>query len=737
MKRLWNVLVRKKGRSLSRRVEEGSSEVKREEDGECPGCSNNIEMEEENITTQNASDIVDDASPSLFQAIQDGDLETVRAGANQLDPQGVTPLHRAVTREWSEGVAVLLHCGASPNTYSTGHEEKKETPFHTAIRVGNIQAAEMMLDFLPNLKAVDGGGNTVLHLAAYKHHTAILYRLLRQEPCLQAIHSLSVKGSSVLHAALDKTHKNVQEEKVMEILQIFIELGVNVNLENHLGQTALYLAVYLRLPKCSELLMKHGANPLTLTRKGQSLVHAACQNGCAVCLQLLLDTGIVSSLILKQDKRLLAPFHYAVNSSSIDCCEILLKNGDHLTHVDSEGESRISLLIEYLPTASHLLTKLFDSHITLSQKPHCDPDFSINFDYSKILTPPERDIQSSLLKVSIIGHPSKCLKNWETLTKMCSLITSAFVVFTPLYLNNYGTIQQPQEEPATATTITTPQHHQRLPLQPYMRTIAALSVFFGWTELMMLFGRLPILGTSVLMFTSIAKSALKFMTAFSGLLVGFATGFLVLFHENPFFGTFGKALVKTLMMMIGEVSYTELVVDQNTAFITYLLLVAFLFFVCILMVNLLIGLAVDDISKLQNTGRIAKLSKQASYIVTIEKILRGAHKYRLLLRFMMVKILTKHIMACPEKRVYTNKKKSRKTKWEEYNHNIATDTLQRAKEIAKANLNGNDGGSSEEINMKALHGKMERLDHRLSQLIAFLKSEREPECRKGSLNVLE
>ncbi|KAK4312775.1 hypothetical protein Pmani_015789 [Petrolisthes manimaculis] len=562
MKRLWNVLVRKKGRRLSRRVEEDSSEVKREEDGECPEC---IEMEEVNITTQQASDVLDNASPSLFQAIQNGDLETVRAGANQLDPQGLTPLHRAVTRVWSEGVAVLLHCGASPNTYSTGHDERKETPFHTAIRVGNIQAAEMMLDFHPNLKAVDGGGNTVLHLAAYTHHTAFLNRLLKQEPCLQAIHSLSVKGSSVFHAALDKTHKNVQEEKV------------------------------------------------------------------------LLDTGSVSSLILQQDKRLLAPFHYAVNSSSIDCCKILLMNGDHLTHVDT------------------------------------------------------------------------------------------FVVFTPLYLNFYGTIQQPQEEPATTTTTTTttitPQNHQRLPLQPYMRTIAALSVFFGWTELMMLFGRLPTLGTNVLMFTSIAKSALKFMTAFSGLLVGFATGFLVLFYDDPFFGTFGKALIKTLMMMIGEVNYTELKVDPNTAFITYLLLVAFLFFVCILMVNLLIGLAVDDISKLQNTGRIAKLSKQASYIVTIEKIQRGAHKYRRRLQcFMIVNIITKRIMACPEKRVYTNKKKSRKTKWEEYNHNISPDTLQRAKDIAKANLNGNDSGSSEEINMKALHGKMERLDHRLSQLLSFLKS---------------
>lgn len=715
----------------------------------------------------------------------------------------------AVTRDWSEGVAVLLYCEASPNMYST--DEKMETPLHTAIRLGNVKAAEMMLGYRPNLKAVDGEGNSLLHLAAYTHKTSILYHLINQEQCLEILHSHNASGNSVLHAALDKSHNNVEEQKVVEILEILTKLGVDVNLENHRGQTALYLAVYLRLPKCAQHLLRHGANPLSITKKEQSLVHAACQNGCAVCLQLLLDTDRVSHLILKQDKKNLAPFHYAINSSSIDCCELLLNNGEHLTHVDSEGESRTSMLIEYLPTASHLLTKLFNSHINLSSQPHYDPNFCINFDYSRILTPANRDIQSSLIKdlsnsreqqllqhpliesyisvqwskvklffysnlityilflivhtvyivtvyqascqfrkemfkpgifhilhaiiyllilwpqvVSGIVQPRKCLTSWETLTKVTSLTASAIVVFAPLNLNS-DTLRQEQtksQQPVDNTC-----QNIIFQIQPFMRPIAAMSVFLGWVELMMLFGRLPTLGTNVLMFTRIAKSALKFIAAFSGLLIGFATSFLVLFYDDPHFGSFGRALVRTLMMMIGEVDYTSLV-GQNTTFISFVLLVVFLFLVCILMANLLIGLAIDDISKLENIGAIERLSKQAAFIVSFEKLLRGIQKCGLLPSF-FVKILTKHIKANSEVSVYINKKKSRKMKWVSYH--ITPNTIQQAREIAQAKLKGD--GHSNEIDTKTLHKTMEvmkdKLDHHLSELVAFLKQESQPQCGKS------
>ncbi|MPC13384.1 Transient receptor potential channel pyrexia [Portunus trituberculatus] len=144
-------------------------------------------------------------------------------------------------------------------------------------------------------------------------------------------------------------------------------------------------------------------------------------------------------------------------------------------------------------TSSQLLDRLFSSRITLSDDPQYDRNFRVFFDYSDILS------------------------------------------------QNKDSSEKSEEHPDPSINF-----HLR-------REISAISVFFGWVELMMMFGRLPILGSNVLMFARIAKSAIKFIAAFIGLLVGFSVSFMVLFSEIDDFKTFGRSFVKTLMMMIGEI----------------------------------------------------------------------------------------------------------------------------------------------------------------------------------------
>lgn len=715
-----------------------------------------------------------------------------------VDGLGNTALHIAVSERWHEGMAELLRQGASPDTKCAPPQTLegtwvRVTPLQAAVQLGDVDATKIMLEYRPDLSLVDCDQCSLLHLAAHAHSVEIVKLLLKEKLCQGLLHSRNCKGNTVIHAALVKTHDGANEDDLQEILKMFFEAGVDVNSKNNRGESPLFVAARLRLSESVKLLLSMGADPLAQTLKGQSVVHGACYMGCAASLTHLVNTGRLGQLITKPDDEGIEPFHYAVRSSSIDCCELLLNNGDHLTRVDGDNFSRCSLLLEYLPSANQLLTKLFDSHIDINTKPVHDPDFHITFDYSGILSPVEEDIQSSLIYdlnnseaepllkhpllesflcmkwsririffysnlfffflfvllhtayvvtvygkqsvtpeyilnpwifqvlhmvmyifilvpelIAIIGNFRKYFRHWETLTKSISLITSACVVFIQgdfVWASSDG-----EETKAAITTNFTVMSAEDKTLG-LDRQMAAISVFFGWIELMMMCGRLPILGSHVLIFTRIAKSAIKFIAAFASLLIGFSSSFMVLFHEKEEFGTFWTSLVKTLMMIIGEMDYSGLV-DKHTAYISYIVLVVFLFLVCILMANLLIGLAVDDISNLERLGKIERLSKQASYVVTFEKLIVVAQRFpsfpnRLALALSNISKLK------PKKIVYVNKRRSRRWQW--FGDHIPTETVKEALSHVRSRWPAHDIINPNTAESVTLKEKLEQIEKKMEK----------------------
>ena len=652
---------------------------------------------------------------------------------------GSTPLHIAICDGWNEGVAELLKNGASPGLHdaSTSSSTKyvADTPLNSAVRTGNVTALELIFKHHPDIGVMNCEKGSLLHLAACSQQPEIVKFLLREKMTAEMLKSCNQNGDNVIHTVLQKNSKMKYEKPILEILRMFFDAGVDVNSKNKDGETALFLASRRRLPKCTKLLLSFGADLLAMTESGQSVIHGACLGGCAVTLSLLLKTGHLGHLVTVPDKNGVQPFHCAVRSYSIDCCEILLMNGDHLTHCDTEGTSRCFLLLQYFPsTSTQLLTRLFNSRITLSDDPQYDRNFRVIFDYSDILSKSKNDIQSSLIDdinqhqkdllqhpliesfvhfkwtkvrfpfysnlmsffvfivihtyyivsisskcseicmhvsnlwafsvlhlamyliilwpeiITIIANPKTYLRHWETLTKLVSLTTSAYVVFAHQYTSMNVVINH---ENITISSDNRTEFTDSPIYFSLRKEISAISAFFGWIELMMLCGRLPILGSHVLMFTTIAKSAIKFIAAFIGLLIGFSVSFLVLFNDKDEFSTFGTSFVKTLMMMIGEVDYSDLV-DQNTAIISYLILVVFLFLVCILMANLLIGLAVDDINSLQRIGNIERCSKQVVHIITFEKAINVANRLGLLPHRLIVALKTLSTIKL-EKQIHVNK----------------------------------------------------------------------------------
>ncbi|XP_042862419.1 ankyrin-1-like [Penaeus japonicus] len=283
-------------------------------------------------------------------------LLTHGAKLGAIDTLGHTPLHLAVHEGWHEGVAELLRWGASPNLLSeppqSVKEERIETPLHAAIRHGDLASSTLMMQYHTDLSVRDGDLNTVLHLAAYARSTDIVRLLLSKKVSDNFISTGNREGNTVLHMALKYECDAAEEPSLKELVMLLIEKGVDVNSINMKGESPLFLASRLHCPKVVELLLSSEADPTLVTRRGQSVVHAACHSGCASSLNLLLNTKRVDHLVTQADNENKEPFHYAVRRSSIDCCELLLNNGDHLTRRDAEGESRCSLVLEHLPSAT-------------------------------------------------------------------------------------------------------------------------------------------------------------------------------------------------------------------------------------------------------------------------------------------------------------------------------------------------------------------------------------------------
>merc|ERR1712223_2294129 len=73
--------------------------------------------------------------------------------------------------------------------------------------------------------------------------------------------------------------------------------------------------------------------------------------------------------------------------------------------------------------------------------------------------------------------------------------------------------------------------------------------------------------------------------------------------------------------MTGEFEYEGLITDTNFPEVTYAFFVVFMIINAIIVVNLLIGLAVDDIQAVQDNAILKRLAMQVELVLDVERML--------------------------------------------------------------------------------------------------------------------
>ncbi|XP_043192938.1 transient receptor potential cation channel subfamily A member 1 homolog isoform X2 [Amphibalanus amphitrite] len=176
--------------------------------------------------------------------------------------------------------------------------------------------------------------------------------------------------------------------------------------------------------------------------------------------------------------------------------------------------------------------------------------------------------------------------------------------------------------------------------QLWQWNVGAAAVFLGWMNLLLFIRKFPVFGIYVVMFTDVLSTFSKFSVVFFLFITAFAISFFVLLQNQAEFSSVGKSLLKTAVMMIGEFDYSNIFFDdsQTVPFpeVTYTLFVAFLILMSIIIMNLLVGLAVDDIKAVQEQASLKRLAMTVQLVLDVESILPDFILRKLTVRTMTI-----------------------------------------------------------------------------------------------------
>lgn len=133
-----------------------------------------------------------------------------------------------------------------------------------------------------------------------------------------------------------------------------------------------------------------------------------------------------------------------------------------------------------------------------------------------------------------------------------------------------------------------------------------------------------------------AFNLFQILALFIFVIFGFSVSFMIQFHAGHPFEDPWSALMTTMVMMTSELGYYETIIGKGcnetlnnesgahaSIINLHLTFMAFLILISIVLMNLLVGVAVNDVNNLEMMGNIQRLKKQVEFITTLEDVGRN------------------------------------------------------------------------------------------------------------------
>lgn len=147
------------------------------------------------------------------------------------------------------------------------------------------------------------------------------------------------------------------------------------------------------------------------------------------------------------------------------------------------------------------------------------------------------------------------------------------------------------------------------PTQSAYGSIAVLSSFIMFP---LYLKKLKLFGVYVVALTRVVKTSVKFLPIFLVLLTGFVLTFTMRIPFGVTFtnghNMFAYTAIRTFAMVLGDFETIRMGLTQNGEFINHLVYITFLMLMCIIMLNLFVGIAVSDIKVVLDEADISHIT---------------------------------------------------------------------------------------------------------------------------------
>ncbi|KAH7479219.1 putative ankyrin repeat protein [Phytophthora ramorum] len=228
-----------------------------------------------------ANRVVSRQTEELFRASENGDTQVVTDLVQdaQVDinwhcslSYGATPLLAAISSGHQEIVQILLTAGAELGVLKT---PDRNSPLHEAAFRGDPTILQLVLSRVLERPSEESAqlinlqnqfGNTPLHNASRAGSPGCVTHLI------QAGAKTSIKnvnGSTALH------HACYSEQANLEVVQLLVEAGSDVNATDEQGHSSLIVAAKTNQTEAIDFLRKHGADITLQNLFGENALHFA------------------------------------------------------------------------------------------------------------------------------------------------------------------------------------------------------------------------------------------------------------------------------------------------------------------------------------------------------------------------------------------------------------------------------------------------------------------------------
>lgn len=194
---------------------------------------------------------------------------------------------------------------------------------HFAASEGDIEMLKVLLERGDNVTVQDTGGNTALHYAVNRPYS--------YDPFAYDEVSGSFRGD-----------RSRMDKNVIQVAELLLGKGADVNAKNWVGKTPLGLAVQRERLEVADFLLKKGASlEIRIGSAGRTLLHWLSERGTKRSMEWMVKKG--ANLNAKDFDGRIA-LHDAIYYGNERKAEFLVKKGADLFIKDNDGQTPLDLV---------------------------------------------------------------------------------------------------------------------------------------------------------------------------------------------------------------------------------------------------------------------------------------------------------------------------------------------------------------------------------------------------------